>query len=64
MIENWPEKPEGSQWTDDQWKAVVANGRDILVAGGWVRKTAVLVERIIKRLLMKRIQSMSTACSL
>ena len=32
MIENWPEKPEGSQWTDDQWKAVVANGRDILVA--------------------------------
>ena len=31
MIENWPEKPEGSQWTDDQWKAVVANGRDILV---------------------------------
>ena len=31
MIENWP-KNEGSQWTDDQWKAVVANGRDILVA--------------------------------
>ncbi|MGQ0514664.1 hypothetical protein ACT453_19195 [Bacillus sp. D-CC] len=26
MIENWPKKPEGSQWTDDQWKAVVANG--------------------------------------
>ena len=31
MIENYL-KPEGSQWTDDQWKAVVANGRDILVA--------------------------------
>ena len=41
MIENWPEKPEGSQWTDDQWKAVVANGRDILVAGrGWVRENS------------------------
>ena len=63
MIENWP-KTEGSQWTDDQWKAVVANGRDILVARTGSGKTAVLVERIIKRLLMKRTQSMSTACSL
>ncbi len=41
MIENWPKKPEGSQWTDDQWKAVVANGRDILVAADdWIGKNS------------------------
>ncbi|WP_411267627.1 UvrD-helicase domain-containing protein [Bacillus cereus] len=52
MIENWPKKPEGSQWTDDQWKAVVANGRDILVAAAaGSGKTAVLVERIIKKII-------------
>lgn len=52
MIENWPQKPEGSQWTDDQWKAVVANGRDILVAAAaGSGKTAVLVERIIKKII-------------
>ncbi|QFR31429.1 AAA family ATPase [Bacillus thuringiensis] len=45
-------KPEGSQWTDDQWKAVVANGRDILVAAAaGSGKTAVLVERIIKKII-------------
>ncbi|YAR64030.1 UvrD-helicase domain-containing protein [Bacillus cytotoxicus] len=50
MVENWPAKPEGSQWTDDQWKAVVAHGRDILVAAvTGSGKTAVLVERIIKK---------------
>jgi ATP-dependent helicase/nuclease subunit A len=44
-------KPEGSQWTDDQWKAIVANGRDILVAAAaGSGKTAVLVERIIKKI--------------
>lgn len=52
MMENWPKKPEGSQWTDDQWKAVVANGRDILVAAAaGSGKTAVLVERIIKKII-------------
>ncbi|MEH7449089.1 helicase-exonuclease AddAB subunit AddA [Bacillus toyonensis] len=52
MIENWPKKPEGSQWTDDQWKAVVANGRDILVAAAaGSGKTAVLVERMIKKII-------------
>ncbi|MFS0864175.1 helicase-exonuclease AddAB subunit AddA [Fredinandcohnia sp. 179-A 10B2 NHS] len=46
------EKPVGSQWTDDQWKAIVSNGQDILVAAAaGSGKTAVLVERIIKKLL-------------
>ncbi|MES9673763.1 UvrD-helicase domain-containing protein, partial [Bacillus pseudomycoides] len=52
MIENWPKKPEGSQWTDDQWKAVVRDGRDILVAAAaGSGKTAVLVERIIRKII-------------
>nr|WP_205186059.1 helicase-exonuclease AddAB subunit AddA [Metabacillus iocasae] len=45
-------KPEGSQWTDDQWKAIVSAGQDILVAAAaGSGKTAVLVERIIRKLL-------------
>ncbi|TYR79566.1 helicase-exonuclease AddAB subunit AddA [Priestia megaterium] len=44
-------KPKGSQWTDDQWKAVVSSGQDILVAAAaGSGKTAVLVERIIKKI--------------
>ncbi|MFC4322314.1 helicase-exonuclease AddAB subunit AddA [Litchfieldia salsa] len=43
-------KPTTSKWTDDQWKAIVANGQDILVAAAaGSGKTAVLVERIIKK---------------
>jgi ATP-dependent helicase/nuclease subunit A len=46
------QKPEGSQWTDDQWKAIAASGRDILVAAAaGSGKTAVLVERIIKKIM-------------
>jgi ATP-dependent helicase/nuclease subunit A len=45
-------KPEGSTWTDDQWKAIVASGSDILVAAAaGSGKTAVLVERIIRKIL-------------
>ncbi|WP_175638270.1 helicase-exonuclease AddAB subunit AddA [Metabacillus schmidteae] len=45
-------KPENSQWTDDQWKAIVASGQDILVAAAaGSGKTAVLVERIIRKIL-------------
>ncbi|WEG11960.1 helicase-exonuclease AddAB subunit AddA [Pullulanibacillus sp. KACC 23026] len=44
-------KPKKSQWTDDQWEAIVEKGQDILVAAAaGSGKTAVLVERIIKRL--------------
>ncbi|MFT4414877.1 helicase-exonuclease AddAB subunit AddA [Fredinandcohnia humi] len=46
------EKPPGSQWTDDQWKAIVSSGQDILVAAAaGSGKTAVLVERMIKKIL-------------
>lgn len=49
-----PPKPENAVWTDDQWKAIMADGRDILVAAAaGSGKTAVLVERIINKLLLK-----------
>ncbi|WP_078551481.1 helicase-exonuclease AddAB subunit AddA [Bacillus alkalicellulosilyticus] len=45
------EKPIGSQWTDDQWKAIDANGNNILVAAAaGSGKTAVLVERLIRKI--------------
>ncbi|MGL4818529.1 MAG: helicase-exonuclease AddAB subunit AddA, partial [Bacilli bacterium] len=47
-------KPEGVQWTDAQWSAIWARNTDILVsAAAGSGKTAVLVERIIQRLLDK-----------
>lgn len=47
-----PTKPEGVTWTDDQWKAIWASGQDILVAAAaGSGKTAVLVERIINKIL-------------
>ncbi|CAM4265094.1 helicase-exonuclease AddAB subunit AddA [Paenibacillus tarimensis] len=46
-----PSKPEGSSWTDDQWRAVVTGGRNVLVAAAaGSGKTAVLVERIIRKI--------------
>lgn len=46
-----PPKPEGVTWTNDQWKAIMAKGQDILVAAAaGSGKTAVLVERIIKKI--------------
>lgn len=49
---NIPQKPVDAIWTDDQWKAIHARGRDILVAAAaGSGKTAVLVERIIQRIL-------------
>ncbi|UJZ88200.1 helicase-exonuclease AddAB subunit AddA [Heyndrickxia coagulans] len=47
-----PDKPANAVWTDDQWKAVMAKGQDILVAAAaGSGKTAVLVERIIQKIL-------------
>ncbi|MBU9711506.1 helicase-exonuclease AddAB subunit AddA [Evansella tamaricis] len=44
-------KPEGATWTDDQWKAIDASGNNILVAAAaGSGKTAVLVERIIRKI--------------
>ncbi|MBS4210668.1 helicase-exonuclease AddAB subunit AddA [Bacillus sp. FJAT-50079] len=47
-----PAKPELAHWTDDQWKAIMAKDQDILVAAAaGSGKTAVLVERIIQKIL-------------
>lgn len=47
-----PPKPEGATWTDDQWKAIMEKNKDILVAAAaGSGKTAVLVERIIQKIL-------------
>lgn len=47
-----PPKPAEATWTDDQWKAIMAKGKDILVAAAaGSGKTAVLVERIINKIL-------------
>ncbi|WP_129726642.1 helicase-exonuclease AddAB subunit AddA [Ectobacillus funiculus] len=52
MIDSILAKPPNSQWTDDQWKAIAASGRDILVAAAaGSGKTAVLVERIIRKII-------------
>ncbi|MBM7565635.1 ATP-dependent helicase/nuclease subunit A [Paenibacillus sacheonensis] len=46
-----PAKPPGSTWTDDQWRAIVTGGSNILVAAAaGSGKTAVLVERIIRKI--------------
>jgi ATP-dependent helicase/nuclease subunit A len=48
---NWPLKPAGSRWTDEQWAAITADGSHLLVAAAaGSGKTAVLVERIISRI--------------
>ncbi|GLX69173.1 helicase-exonuclease AddAB subunit AddA [Paenibacillus glycanilyticus] len=48
---NIPPKPENSTWTDDQWRAIVTEGSDVLVAAAaGSGKTAVLVERIIRKI--------------
>lgn len=45
-------KPEGSKWSDDQWKAISETGDHILVAAAaGSGKTAVLVERIIRKII-------------
>lgn len=45
-------RPEQSRWTDAQWQAITATGSDILVAAAaGSGKTAVLVERIIQRII-------------
>ncbi|MBL0847800.1 helicase-exonuclease AddAB subunit AddA [Mammaliicoccus fleurettii] len=48
-------KPFDAQWTDDQWKAIYTEGRDILVAAAaGSGKTAVLVERIIQKIMRNK----------
>lgn len=46
------EKPIESTWTDEQWEAIAARGSNVLVAAAaGSGKTAVLVERIIRRVI-------------
>ncbi|NHN30941.1 helicase-exonuclease AddAB subunit AddA [Paenibacillus agricola] len=48
---NRTDKPEGTTWTEDQWDAISIHGHDMLVAAAaGSGKTAVLVERIIRRI--------------
>ncbi|GIN84050.1 ATP-dependent helicase/nuclease subunit A [Heyndrickxia sporothermodurans] len=52
MKSSIPNKPVDVTWTDDQWKAIMAKDQDILVAAAaGSGKTAVLVERIIKKII-------------
>jgi ATP-dependent helicase/nuclease subunit A len=47
-----PPKPNDVTWTNDQWKAIYSKNQDILVAAAaGSGKTAVLVERMIQRIL-------------
>ena len=49
---NIPPKPANATWTEDQWKAIMAKNKNILVAAAaGSGKTAVLVERIIQKIL-------------
>ncbi|HEY4552361.1 MAG TPA: helicase-exonuclease AddAB subunit AddA [Bacillaceae bacterium] len=50
-----PAKPDHVTWTDDQWKAILAKDQDILVAAAaGSGKTAVLVERIIRKIVAEQ----------
>lgn len=52
MKKTIPNKPAEAQWTDEQWKAIYASGQDILVsAAAGSGKTAVLIERLIQKIL-------------
>lgn len=56
MMNAIPVKPTGTRWTDNQWKSIYAKGQDILVAAAaGSGKTAVLVERIIQRIIRDEI---------
>ncbi|KIX90594.1 ATP-dependent DNA helicase [Staphylococcus microti] len=51
-----PTKPKDVQWTDAQWESIYAKNQDVLVAAAaGSGKTAVLVERIIQRILRDKI---------
>lgn len=49
-------KPLDTIWNDEQWQAIYEKGHDLLIsAGAGSGKTAVLVERIIQKILMDHI---------
>ncbi|MBQ4163609.1 MAG: UvrD-helicase domain-containing protein, partial [Turicibacter sp.] len=53
---NIPNKPTDAIWNDEQWQAIYEKGHDLLIsAGAGSGKTAVLVERIIQKILLDQI---------
>ncbi|RJX28012.1 MAG: helicase-exonuclease AddAB subunit AddA [Dethiobacter sp.] len=47
--EKEPQKPAGSNWTEEQWQAITCRGKNTLVtAGAGSGKTRVLVERVLQ----------------
>ena len=53
---NIPNKPTDAIWNDEQWEAIYEKGHDLLIsAGAGSGKTAVLVERIIQKILLDQI---------
>ncbi len=53
---NIPKKPSNTIWNDEQWQAIYEKGHDLLIsAGAGSGKTAVLVERMIQKILMDQI---------
>ncbi len=56
MMSNLPKKPQDAIWNDEQWQAIYEKGHDLLIsAGAGSGKTAVLVERMIQKILIDQI---------
>lgn len=52
MKANIPKKPDSVTWNDEQWEAIYRKDEDLLIsAGAGSGKTAVLVERMIQKIL-------------
>lgn len=55
-MSNLPKKPQDAIWNDEQWQAIYEKGHDLLIsAGAGSGKTAVLVERMIQKILIDQI---------
>ena len=58
MMSNLPKKPQDAIWNDEQWQAIYEKGHDLLIsAGAGSGKTAVLVERMIQKIIIDQMRS-------